>query len=436
MESGNKTKDQSIQENSVESHLGEQTVKSPIKIYFSPFRSLIIILSSIFVAEAIIMFLFSILPPLSQHVQIFVDVLLLIVLVLPMSYLFLFRPMVLHIDELKRAEKVVRRANEFAEAVFNSMNDSISIIDPYNYRIVDANQVFLEKLGMKKDEVVGKRCYEVTHHRPELCTPPDDICPLEDSIKNGKHSIAEHLHYGKDGETVYMEVTTSPIKNENGEIFQVIHVARDITERKRAEEALRKSEERYRTLFEESRDAVYITTQEGEILDANESMLDLFGYSKEEMIGFNARETYVHSEDRLKFQQMIEREGFVKDYEIKLRKRDGTEMECLFTAIMRRTADGNIAGYQGTIHDITERNRAEEEREKLIGELKEALAKVKTLSGLIPICASCKKIRDDRGYWNQIESYIHEHSDADFSHGICPDCFKKLYPDLPYLEDL
>jgi hypothetical protein len=66
------------------------------------------------------------------------------------------------------------------------------------------------------------------------------------------------------------------------------------------------------------------------------------------------------------------------------------------------------------------------EKEKTIEELKSALAEIKTLKGIIPICASCKKIRDDRGYWNQIESYIHEHSEADFSHGICPEC-EKLY---------
>jgi len=76
-----------------------------------------------------------------------------------------------------------------------------------------------------------------------------------------------------------------------------------------------------------------------------------------------------------------------------------------------------------------ERKLAEEEREKLIRELQEALAKVKTLTGLLPICASCKKIRDDKGYWNQIEVYIRDHSEAEFSHGICPDCMKKLYPD-------
>ena len=62
-------------------------------------------------------------------------------------------------------------------------------------------------------------------------------------------------------------------------------------------------------------------------------------------------------------------------------------------------------------------------------DLQEALAKVKTLSGFIPICASCKKVRDDRGFWSQIESYVSEHSDAEFSHGLCPDCVGKFFPD-------
>ena len=80
--------------------------------------------------------------------------------------------------------------------------------------------------------------------------------------------------------------------------------------------------------------------------------------------------------------------------------------------------------------EISQRKRAEKERDKMIFNLQEALAKVKTLSGLLPICASCKKIRDDKGYWNQIESYFKQRSDVDFSHGICPNCAIKLYPDI------
>ena len=84
---------------------------------------------------------------------------------------------------------------------------------------------------------------------------------------------------------------------------------------------------------------------------------------------------------------------------------------------------------QVVLQDITARRRAEEEREKLITALQNALAEVKTLSGLLPICASCKKIRDDSGYWQQIEIYISSHSEAEFSHGLCPDCLKRLYPE-------
>lgn len=80
--------------------------------------------------------------------------------------------------------------------------------------------------------------------------------------------------------------------------------------------------------------------------------------------------------------------------------------------------------------EINERKALEEEREHLISELQEALAQVKTLSGFLPICAACKKIRDDQGYWNQIEEYIKNHSDVQFSHGICPDCAENLYGDL------
>jgi DNA repair exonuclease SbcCD ATPase subunit len=80
--------------------------------------------------------------------------------------------------------------------------------------------------------------------------------------------------------------------------------------------------------------------------------------------------------------------------------------------------------------EIENPKKAEAEKERVIDLLQEALAKVKQLSGFIPICAACKKIRDDKGFWQQIEQYIREHSEAEFTHSICPDCAKKLYPEL------
>lgn len=126
------------------------------------------------------------------------------------------------------------------------------------------------------------------------------------------------------------------------------------------EKQLKRSEEKYRTLFEESRDAVYITTRDGRALDVNQSFLDLFGYFREEIMGEGIKHIYVAERDRESFQENIERAGSVKDYETRYRRKDGTEIDCLETASVRRAEDGTIIGYQGIIRDITERKQAEE----------------------------------------------------------------------------
>ena len=131
--------------------------------------------------------------------------------------------------------------------------------------------------------------------------------------------------------------------------------------RKQADEALRESEERYRTLFEESREAIYITYQEGKFVDVNQSALDLFGYTREEMIGLNALQIYVNPDERTRFQQDIEQTGFVRNYKVKFRKKDGTEMDCLLTSTLWKDINGTILGYQGIIRDITELKKVEDQ---------------------------------------------------------------------------
>ena len=110
------------------------------------------------------------------------------------------------------------------------------------------------------------------------------------------------------------------------------------------------------------------------------------------------------------------------------RKKDGSEFPVEVGLGYSYGQADNL--FSAVVIDISKQQKVEQERERLIVELKDALSRVNQLSGLLPICASCKKIRDDSGYWNQIEAYIRDHSEADFSHGICPDCANKLYPDL------
>jgi PAS domain S-box-containing protein len=135
---------------------------------------------------------------------------------------------------------------------------------------------------------------------------------------------------------------------------------REIVERLQAEERLSKSEEKYRTLFQESRGAIYITAREGTLLDANRAMLGLFGCTKEEMIGLPVQEIYADRADREHFQKEVEEKGSVRDYEVKFRRKSGLVMDCLLTATVRRSGDGTILGYQGIIRDITGRRQAAE----------------------------------------------------------------------------
>ena len=95
------------------------------------------------------------------------------------------------ITERKRTEDLLKKSKEFAETALNSMKDAISVIDANNFRIIDVNSVFLTNYGMKKEEVIGKTCYEITHKRTQPCIPPDDICPLIGTLNTGEHSTAE-----------------------------------------------------------------------------------------------------------------------------------------------------------------------------------------------------------------------------------------------------
>ena len=125
---------------------------------------------------------------------------------------------------------------------------------------------------------------------------------------------------------------------------------------------LKASEEKYRTLFEDSKDTIFITASSGQIIDMNPAGLNLFGYPKDKITALNMKDLYARSVDRRHFREIIEQQGMVKDFEIKYRKKDGTVIDCLETATIRRAGDGTALSYQGIIRDITERKRLERER--------------------------------------------------------------------------
>jgi PAS domain S-box-containing protein len=207
----------------------------------------------------------------------------------------------------------------------------------------------------------------------------------------------------------------------------------EITERKRVEEALKQSEEKYRTILENIEDGYYEVDLTGNLTFFNDSLCRMLGYSKDELISMGNQQ-YTDQENRKKlfeaFNRVYRTGEPTKEFDWEVIRKDGAKVFGEVSVSLIKDSKGQPIGFRGIARDITERKCAEEEREKLIRDLQGVLSKVKTLSGMLPICASCKKIRDDKGYWNQIEAYIRDHSEAEFSHGICPECIKKLYPDL------
>ncbi len=212
-----------------------------------------------------------------------------------------------------------------------------------------------------------------------------------------------------------------------------------IVTHKQAEDALRESEGKYHLLAEHTKDIVWLMDMDTRTSYQSPSSEILRGYSLQELRDMPLEKHLTPDSLKLVMELLFTEipkieanPGYnpVPMLELEYYRKDGTTvwMENKYSVI--RSESGKPVSILGEGRDITERKRAEKARDELILKLQEALAKVKLLSGLLPICASCKKIRNDKGYWEQTEMYIRDHSEAQFSHGICPDCTEKLYPEV------
>ena len=159
-------------------------------------------------------------------------------------------------------------------------------------------------------------------------------------------------------------------------------------ERRNTTIQLRKSEEKYRTLFEDSRDAIYLNDKKGGLIDFNRSTLDLFGYSGEEMLGINTKSVFVNPDEYQRLQDEIAQKGSVREFEAKLCKKDGTKIDCLITSTVRLARDKSIIGYQGIVRDISELASNRKQLEKTLKELR------KVLGGTIEAMALTVETRD------------------------------------------
>jgi PAS domain S-box-containing protein len=332
----------------------------------------------------------------------------------------------------RRMEAALTQERNLLRTLINHLPDGIYVKDT-DCRKTIANLADVHTMGLQSEtEAIGKKDSDLYPKDVADRFSADD----QSVIQNGLPVInREEYVLDEQGKKRWLVTTKLPLRDNNGQIIGLVGIGRDITEQKKAQESLQHERNILRTLIDNLPDMIFFKDAEGRYILDNLSHLRSIGMKhQEEIIGkttfdFNPPElAKLYMEDE---KHVIEsRQPMIEKEERAVHRETGEQRWHLTSKVPLIDTQGNVTGIVGIARDITERKQAEAERERLIKELQNALADIKVLSGLVPICSSCKKIRDDKGYWTQLEGYIQEHSQAKFSHGVCPDCMKRLYPNF------
>ena len=281
--------------------------------------------------------------------------------------------------------------------LLNGLPLAFQSLDSYG-RFIAVNDKWLEILGYDRQEVIGH--YFVDFISDEF---KDSFKGRFEQFKKLGH--ANNIEFDmirKDGSKISVTFDGRIIYGENGRVIRTHCIMNDISELKMAEKALIESEERYRSLIRDSMDAIWYSTVDGKIADANDAAAKLLGLPVKSLIGMNILDFYVNPMDRLEFQKKVQKEGSIKEYEVKLKNKSGQHLSCLFTSSLWKDKKGNILGYRGIVHDITKRKKIEEtlrkseEKYRLIIDNTEDIVCLMDLNGIITFMS--KSIEINTGY--------------------------------------
>lgn len=345
-----------------------------------------------------------------------------------MSFSIMNRHEQLH-DELQASELHYRK-------LFESARDGLLVIDAVDQKITDANPFMIELLGCSSNEVLGKELWEI------------GLFHNQDESRSAFQELAEKEYF-------YHE--NLPLETKAGKLYEVeftgsIHLEgmrqviqcniRDISKRKRAEDELDQLARNAANLAHIAGKAARLGGWTIQLPDRTLTWSDENcvihdvppGYKPtlEEGIGYFPEE---YRQQVIDYVEACAKDGTPYDFELPKYTAKGRLIWVRSIGEAMRDDEGRIIGIQGAFQDITARKQVEAEKEKLIKELQNALAEVKTLREFLPICSYCKMVRDDENYWSQIDSYISKHTDTKFSHSICPKCYEtEVTPQLEKMK--
>ncbi len=326
----------------------------------------------------------------------------------------------------KRTEDDLRRSEEQLDRILQTTPGGVTIID-LNGRIYFANHTAKAILGLTR-----KNSHEHYYNDPayKISTVDgksisDEDLPYIQVMMTGEAVYGiEHAIEHPDGKRVVLSVNAAPLYDYHNQVTGIITSITDISKLKEAEEAARKNEQRFRDLANSISDVFFAVDPDLKCTYWNKASEKITGIPAQKAI----------SQDIVNLLPDTMADDLYKPFI------ESITTQSTKTLVNKMKLQGKVYYFDINIYpakhglsvffkDVSERMYAERERERLITELQDALDKVKTLSGLLPICAFCKNIRDDSGYWHQVEAYIEEYSEANFSHGVCPDCAEKHYPE-------
>jgi PAS domain S-box-containing protein len=301
------------------------------------------------------------------------------------------------------------------------------VVDPAG-RIVLVNAQTEELFAYGLDELLSQ---SVEVLLPELFR--DKLSPATvastDSSEWQRGPVSMELRgLRKDGKELPLEISLVPLDTPDGPL--VCCVIRKIANHQQAEQALRDTEERFRLMVEHSHDIMTVRDADGKVRYTSPSISRIMGYTPEQMVGSTGFEL-IHPEDRSTVENALnefwKNPGERGSIQYRAKHANGTwvALEVVAYNLLDHPA---VRGVVINGRDISQRKQQESGKDQMIAELQQTITSVKSLSGVLPICASCKKIQEGDN-WQQIEAYIRDRSQVEFSHGMCPECTGLWYPE-------